>query len=559
MLKSLSIRDFVIVERLVLEFETGFTALTGETGAGKSILLDALALALGDRADAQSIRDGADRAEVEVEFDTRSMPVIEAWLAEQALDGDPGTVSLRRVIERSGRSRAFINGRSTTLAGLREVGERLVDIHGQHEHQRLLRADVQRETLDAHGGLEAQVLAVASAWREWQRWQEARAQLAREQASRSAEIDQIAWQLEELDRLDVSAGEWDEVQAEQSRLAHAAALIEGADSALTALSEDEGAALERVGAIASRLRSLADHDSALVPLIELLDGAEAQMQEAVHGLRRYRDRVDLDPARLQAVERRMDAIHGAARKLRTTPDEMPALRARLAARAEELATLGDEVVLAEREAEAGRAYRAAAAVLGAARRKAAQKLSREVSAAMADLALGIGRFEVSLVAIEGGSLHGDERVEFLIATNAGSPARPLARVASGGELSRVSLAIQVITSRRSAVPTLIFDEVDSGIGGAVAEQVGRKLRALGAERQVLCVTHLPQVASQAAHQWTVAKSVERGVTRSSVRVLDAPARIEEIARMLGGASITETTRRHAAEMLSGRGPVGLGT
>ncbi len=556
MLKSLSIRDFVIVERLSLEFEAGFTALTGETGAGKSILLDALALALGDRADAQAIREGADRAEVEVEFDTQRMPAIEAWLGEQALEGDPGTVSLRRVIERSGRSRAFINGRATTLAGLRDLGDRLVDIHGQHEHQRLLRAEVQRDTLDAHGGLDAQRLAVASAWREWQRWQEARAQFVREQASRSAELDQITWQLEELDKLDVGMGEWDEVQAEQSRLAHAAALIEGADGALSALSEEEGAALERVGGIAARLRSLADHDAALVPLIELLDGAEAQMQEAVHGLRRYRDRVDLDPGRLQAVERRLEAIHGAARKLRTTPDAMPALRERLAARAEELATLGNEVALARREGEAERAYRAAAVPLGAARRKTAQKLSREVSAAMVDLALGLGRFEVSLVAIEGGSLHGDERVEFLIATNAGTPARPLARVASGGELSRVSLAIQVITSRRSAVPTLIFDEVDAGIGGAVAEQVGRKLRALGAERQVLCVTHLPQVASQAAHQWTVAKAVERGITRSTVRVLDEPARVEEIARMLGGASMTETTRRHAAEMLSVRNQVG---
>jgi DNA repair protein RecN (Recombination protein N) len=551
MLKSLSIRDFVIVERLSLEFEPGFTALTGETGAGKSILLDALALALGDRADPQAIREGAERAEIEVEFDISAMPVLAQQLAAEALDGDPGVLILRRVMDRGGRSRAFINGRASTLTALRDLGERLVDIHGQHEHQRLLRPEVQREVLDAQGGHEALVDAVEAAWREWQRWREAREAFAREQATRVAERDQLVWQVDELQRLDPQAGEWDEVQQEQSRLAHAASLIEGAEQAVSAISEDEGAALERVGTVAASLRPLADIDATLAPLVELLDGAEAQLQEAVHGLRRYRDRVDLDPERLRSVEQRLEALHGTARKLRTRPDELPALRERLSARLAELETLGDEAAMAAREAAAAEAWREAATRLSAARRKAAQKLSREVSAAMADLSLGVARFEVALEPIEGGSAHGAERIEFLIATNAGSPPRSLARVASGGELSRVSLAIQVITSNRSAVPTLIFDEVDAGIGGAVAEQVGRKLAALGEGRQVLCVTHLAQVAAQAAHQWTVAKAVERGVTRSTVQVLDASARVEEIARMLGGTSITATTRRHAAEMLGG--------
>ncbi len=551
MLKSLSIRDYVIVERLELSFERGFTALTGETGAGKSILIDALALALGDRADPGTVRQGAERAEIEVEFDTRAVPAVATWLEEQGLEADPDQLILRRLIERGGRTRAFINGRAAPLSQLREAGEHLVDIHGQHEHQRLLRAEVQRDLLDAHGGCDTELAQVTANWREWQACRAALADLDRASAARLAEQDQLRWQVEELQRLDLQVGEWGEVQHEQSRLAHAAALIEGAQSALSALSEDDESALARLAASGTRLRILAGFDASLEPLLELLSGSEAQLQEAVQDLRRYRDRVDLDPARLDQVERRLEAIHGIARKLRVAPDALPELRIRGEERLAQLASVGDASVLAARLDAAEKAYRVAARTLSSVRRKAAAKLGKEVSAAMADLALGVARFEVTLQPLVDGSAHGDERVEFLIATNAGMAPRPLAKVASGGELSRVSLAIQVITAHRSAVSTLIFDEVDAGIGGAVAEMVGRTLRVLGADRQVLCVTHLPQVAACAEQQWTVAKESAAGVTRTAVRVLDPAGRVEEIARMLGGASITETTRRHAAEMLGG--------
>ena len=496
-------------------------------------------------------RQGAERAEIEVEFDTRAVPAVATWLEEQGLEADPDQLILRRLIERGGRTRAFINGRAAPLSQLREAGEHLVDIHGQHEHQRLLRAEVQRDLLDAHGGCDTELAQVTANWREWQACRAALADLDRASAARLAEQDQLRWQVEELQRLDLQVGEWGEVQHEQSRLAHAAALIEGAQSALSALSEDDESALARLAASGTRLRILAGVDASLEPLLELLSGSEAQLQEAVQELRRYRDRVDLDPARLDQVERRLEAIHGIARTLRVAPDALPELRIRGEERLAQLASVGDASVLAARLDAAEKAYRVAARTLSSVRRKAAAKLGKEVSAAMADLALGVARFEVTLQPLVDGSAHGDERVEFLIATNAGMAPRPLAKVASGGELSRVSLAIQVITAHRSAVSTLIFDEVDAGIGGAVAEMVGRTLRVLGADRQVLCVTHLPQVAACAEQQWTVAKESAAGVTRTAVRVLDPAGRVEEIARMLGGASITETTRRHAAEMLGG--------
>jgi len=551
MLKRLTIRDFVIVDQLSLEFELGFTVLTGETGAGKSILIDALALALGDRADPDTVRAGAERAEIEVEFDVSDSPRAGAWLAEQALDGDPGTLLLRRVIERSGRTRAFINGRGTTLGQMREIGEQLVDIHGQHEHQLLLRAEVQRDALDAQGGLEALAAETAAAWREWQRWRAAREALAREAGRRNQERDQLIWQIEELKRLALRSGEWGEVQADHGRLAHAAALLEGAEACLQHLEGDDGAALSALAAAESRLRGLLGYDASLAGVIELCDGAEAQLQEAVHALRHYRDRVDLDPERLRAVEQRLEAIHGIARKLRTPPEELPALLEQLNGRLAELEETGDDAALAGKEAAARALYDRVAQDLTAQRRKAASRLGREVSAAMKDLALGVARFEVQFVPVEQGSAAGNERAEFLIATNTGVEAKPLARVASGGELSRVSLAIQVITSRRAAVSTLIFDEVDAGIGGAVAEAVGRKLAALGHDRQVLCVTHLPQVAAQAGHQWSVSKVSNRSGTRSEVLALDSRGRVEEIARMLGGAAAT--ARKHAAELLASRG------
>lgn len=549
MLIRLSVRDFALVDALELEFERGFTALTGETGAGKSILVDALELALGARADASVVRAGAERAEVAAEFAVERMPAVQAWLAERALEGDENRVLLRRVVDRNARSRAFVNGAAATVQQLGELGELLVDIHGQHAHQSLVRAPAQRELLDAHAGLAPAVREVGAAYRDWQRHARLRAEQETHAAARAAEREQLSWQVDELRRLAPRPGEWDEIQAEQSRLAHAASLIDGARAALDAVSESDGAAAGAVAAAASRLRALTGYDGALAEPVALLDGAAAQIEEAAHALRRYAERVELDPARLAEAERRLDALHSTARKFRIGPETLPAHAERLAARLAELDAASDPEALREQEAAAKGRYDKLAAALTAARRQAATKLARQVVAAMKELAMAGGKLEVALRPVAGGSAQGNESVELLVSTNPGVEPRALAKVASGGELSRISLAIQVITAKAAAVPTLVFDEVDAGIGGAVAEVVGRKLRVLGAERQVLCVTHLAQVAAQADHQWSVAKLTVNGATRSRVTVLAADERVEEVARMLGGVKITDASRSHAREML----------
>ena len=549
MLTSLSVRDFAIVDALDLAFEPGFTALTGETGAGKSILVDALALALGQRADAGVIRAGAERAEVVAEFAVERIPAVEGWLAAAALEGDPGRLLLRRIVERGGRSRAFINGTAATVQQLGEVGALLADIHGQHEHQSLLRVAAQCELLDTHAGLSALAREVTAAHREWQQLARLRTAQETDAAARLAERERLAWQADELRKLGARRGEWEEVNAEQSRLAHAAGLIEGARAAVEAIADADGAAAGVVGAAAARLRSLAGYDAALAEPLALLEGASAQLGEAAHLLRRYADRVELDPQRLAEVEARLEAMHSTARKFRVSPELLPELGEQLAARLAELEASSDVEALRMREAAARAKYAELAGRLSGARRQAAAKLARQVTAAMKELGMAGGRFEVALRPIEGGSAQGDEAIEFLVSANAGVEPRSLARVASGGELSRISLAIQVITAKAAAVPTLVFDEVDAGIGGAVAEIVGRKLRLLGAERQVLCVTHLPQVAALAEHQWSVSKAAAGGATRCRVTVLEDDERVEELARMLGGVTISDATRRHAREML----------
>jgi len=549
MLVNLSIRDFAIVDALDLEFDRAFTTLTGETGAGKSILIDALALALGERADATMVRAGAERAEVVAEFAIDRLPGVETWLRENELEGDPGRVLLRRVVDRNGRSRAFINGTAATVQQLTTVSESLIDIHGQHAHQSLVRGEAQRAILDVHAGLAPLAREVGVMWKAWQSLVKARAEYETNAAARNAEHEQVAWQVEELRKLAPRPGEWEEVSAEQSRLAHAAGLLEGAQAAVEALSDSETAAASAVSATIARLRALVDYDAALREPLALLEGAEAQLAEAAHALRHYADRVELDPGRLADVERRVEALHSTARRLRTVPEALPELLERLAARLDELEVASNLDALVAQEQEARARYEERARTLSAQRKTAAAKLSKDVTAAMKELAMAGGRFTAALRPIEGGSAQGNESVEFLVSANPGQEPRPLAKVASGGELSRISLAIQVITSKAAAVPTMIFDEVDAGIGGAVAEIVGKKLRALGRERQVLCVTHLPQVAAQADHQWSVAKATANGAVRSSVAVLDEAARIEELARMLGGTRITATTRKHAAEML----------
>ncbi|KWF74410.1 DNA repair protein RecN [Burkholderia multivorans] len=548
MLRHLSIRDFVIVAALDLEFDAGFTVFSGETGAGKSILIDALALALGERADASVVRTGCSRADITAEFTPHDR--VARWLDEHAFDAED-TVMLRRVIDANGRSRAFINGTSATLAQLRELGEMLVDIHGQHAHQLLMRPDAQRELFDTHAGLVAETANVARAWRVWRDATQAIDAAKAHERELQLEREKLAWQLAELDKLAPQPGEWEEVSAEHKRLSHSANLIEGVRGALDALSESDEAMLTQLGAIVSKLRSLADYDAALGDALASLEPAEIQLQEAVYSLSHYAQRLDLDPDRLAQVEMRLDALHSTARKFRLPPDtlheEHAARRAQLAA----LDAAADLGALEAAQAKAWDAYLADAKRLSKARAQAAKALGTAVTAGMQELSMAGGSFEVALVPLADGGPHGLEQIEFRVAGHAGVPLRPLAKVASGGELARISLALAVIASAASPTPTLIFDEVDTGIGGGVAEVVGRLLHQLGRDRQVLCVTHLPQVAARGDHHFQVAKgSDEHGGTVSTVVALDKASRIEEVARMLGGLEITATTRKHAKEMLA---------
>jgi DNA repair protein RecN (Recombination protein N) len=549
MLQRLTITDFVIVERLELEFGTGFTVLTGETGAGKSILVDALALTLGERAEAIAVREGAARADITAEFDISGNRALAGWLADCDLGGDEGLCLLRRVVESSGRSRGFINGHPATAAQLREAADFLVDIHGQHQHQSLSRPATQRALLDAYGGLEAQAALVSELWRTWSRRREERLAFEGNAAAIAAERERLEWQAQDLESLKLVPGEWAAVGAEHARLAHAASLIEAAQAGVEMLSEGEGAALEQVNAVIARLQPLLVHDPRLKDILGALEPAQIQLQEAASELRRYGERTDLDPQRLREVEQRLDALHGAARKYRVDPEALPALAEHTRERLAELGAGGDPGTLQRREAEAEAACREAAKKLSAGRRKAAKKLGEAVTAGMQDLAMQGGVFEVSLEPLAAPAAHGLEQVEFRVAPHPGVTAQPIAKTASGGELSRLSLAIQTVLSRVAKVPTLIFDEVDVGIGGRVAEIVGRMLRELGARHQVMCITHLPQVAATAERQWQVSKVTRGGKVSTAVVALDPASRIEEIARMLGGVKITDTTRRHAAEML----------
>ena len=549
MLRALSIRDFVIVDRMDLEFEPGFTVLTGETGAGKSILIDALAMVLGERGDAGTVRQGAERSEISAEFEIAGLAPLQRWLAENDLAGDIDACLLRRVIDSSGRSRAFINGRAATLAQLRAAGEHLVDIHGQHEHQSLVRAAAQRGLLDAYAGLCDTAGAVAAGWQRWQDLRQQRDAFETNAAAFAAEREQLEWQVRDLEALKFDSGEWQELHAEHVRLAHAQSLIEAAQYAMDTLSEDDNSSSTQLAAASSRLDSVRGYDVRLKEIIDIIDSAQAQAQEAVYMLRDYQQRLELDPRRLQEIEQRLDAVHATARRVRVTPELLPEALARTRQRLDELGASGDVETLRQREAEAHAVYLAEAKKLGAGRRQAAKKLAGKVTAAMQTLALAGSRFEIALHALAEGNAGGLEQIEFLVSAHESIAPRPLAKVASGGELSRISLAIQTVTSEIAQVPTLIFDEVDAGIGGRVAEIVGRMLKNLGKKHQVMCVTHLPQVAVAADRQWRVTKTAADGKVLSHAVVLDDRQRIEEIARMLGGVKITETTRRHAAEML----------
>jgi len=553
MLQTLSLRDFVIVDQLELDLSSGFTVLTGETGAGKSILLDALSLVLGERADSSQIREGSNRAEISALFriDPQQIDHFNHWLDEQGfpLEDEGQSLLLKRTVEVNGRSRAFINGSVATLAQLREAGDQLVDIHGQHAHQLLLKGGAQRELLDRHANHMDLVTEVAQLFKTLN---ESRRKL--EQAENAGqdverERERLEWQLEELTELSPLEGEWTTIQSEHARLANGAKIISGCQEAIDVLSDAENSVESTLSKASANMSALAEHDSALSDISQALESAQIQIDEAVHSLNRYLQKLDLDPARLSEVEERMQALHSAARKYRTEADDLPKLLLDTTERLEALTASQNIEALREKVQQEELAYLKQAKQLTQKRNKAALDLGEQVTAAMQDLSMAGGQLEIALLPLAEGGAHGLEQIEFLVAGHAGSTPRSLAKVASGGELARISLAISVITSKASFTPTLIFDEVDAGIGGAVAETVGKLLRQLGESHQILCVTHLPQVAAQGNHHLKVSKSQAGDKTLSQVAPLGRSERVEEVARMLGGATITDTTRRHARELL----------
>ena len=545
MLRRLSLRDFVIVTELEVEFDGGFSVLTGETGAGKSILIDALQLALGSRGDVGVLREGSTRAEIGAEFDTPLS--LAGWLDEAGFDASDSLL-LRRTIDAQGKSRAWINGSAATLAQLREVADHLVDIHGQHAWQSLTRPTSVRGLLDAYGGIDGAPLAAS--WQQWRMAQEALAHARGAQADLERERERLAWQIGELDKLAPGDGEWDELDAEHRRLSNAQALMDGARAALDAVAQADENAEHLAGMAIDRLQHVAEFDPTLAGVIEALQGAQAQLQDAAHTLSSYLNRDDLDPQHLQSLDERLSAWMSLARRYRRPPAELPALLAQWRG---ELAALDAATDLdgLQRAADAAQAaFDAQAAKVSKQRRTAAPKLAAAVTQAMQQLGMAGGRFEVSLTAQDAPQSFGLESAEFLVAGHAGSTPRPMAKVASGGELSRIALAIAVTTSQLGEAGTLIFDEVDAGVGGAVAETVGRLMKQLGRDRQVLAVTHLPQVAACADHHFVVAKQMQGGRVRSDVGAVTGEARVGEVARMLGGERLSSTSLAHAQEMLS---------
>jgi len=548
MLRSLSIRNFVVVETLDVALAEGLTVLTGETGAGKSILLDAIGLLLGDRFEVRQLRAGADRAELAAGFDVADCPSARAWLAEHALGGDGDEVLLRRVLDAQGRSRAWINGSAATLAQLKSLGEMLVAIHGQHAHQSLEQPEIQRAVVDAFGGFTTLTQEVAQRWRAWRAAVERLEAAATAAEATASEREFLEQRQRELSTLAVTEAEWRELSSSQSRLAHAAELIALASDGVAALSESDDAIATTLAHLVQRLRAAVTHDPALADVLALLEPAAIELDEAARALRDYQRRLDLDPAELARVEDRLAAVHDLARKHRVRPEALPALLAETEARLASLADSADAEALARRAEEAETKFRQAAKDLSKKRRFHANELAHRVTETMQTLAMTGGRFEVAIEPLAIPASYGIDSVEFRVASHPAQAPAPLARVASGGELSRIALALSVVASEAGAVPTLVFDEVDAGIGGAVAATVGGLMQALAARRQVLCVTHLPQVAAFADTHLRVTKASRDADVVSDLAQLDAKSRVEELARMLGGAEITAKTRAHAREL-----------
>ena len=549
MLRRLSLRDFVIVSTLDVEFDAGFSVLTGETGAGKSILVDALQLALGSRGDAGVVREGAARAEIVAEFDAPAS--LAAWLEEGGFETNDSLL-LRRTIDAQGKSRAWVNGGAATIAQLREAADHLVDIHGQHAWQSLTRGPAVRALLDAFAGVDAAPLAAL--WSGWKQATEALAAAGTQQAGLERERERLAWQIGEVDKLAPGADEWAELEAEHTKLANVQSLIDAARTALDAVSEADDNADALTGRALHALQDVASFDAQLASTIEVLQSARAQLQDAAHTLGSYLNHTDLEPQRLQALDERLSAWVGLARRYRRPPSELSALLAQWKDELRALDAAADLEALQRQLANTLGAFETEAKRVSAARRAAVPKLANAVTQAMQQLGMAGGRFEVALTKHDAPQSFGSESAEFLVAGHAGSTPRPLAKVASGGELSRIALAIAVTTSQLEgsdgAAGTLIFDEIDAGVGGAVAETVGRLMKQLGRDRQVLAVTHLPQVAACADHHFVVSKQMRGGLTLSEVHSVSGEQRVAEVARMLGGERLSNTRLAHAQEMLS---------
>lgn len=553
MLSHIHIRNFAIVDLLELDLAPGMSTLTGETGAGKSILLDALGLALGDRADSGVVRHGCDRAEVSVSFDIRQQAAAQQWLADRELDMD-GECLIRRTLTSEGRSKGYINGQPQPMAALRELGEMLVDIHGQHAHQALLRRDEQRHTLDQYAGNAKLLTQTQHAYQHWAELNQELELLRQDRQQRESKLELLRYQTSELESISPQPDEMAQLEQEHQRLAHASRLLESTQHALQQLHEnDEGAIISQLQRLNRELTEMQGFDSKLTPICELLESAAIQLDEAHNELRHYQDSVEIDPQQLSLVESRLSELHDVARKHQCQPEQLPELLQQLQDELTNIESTGIKYDSLESEIDtAAQAYFTLAKKLSKARRSAANKLEKAVTENLQSLSMSGSRFEIASQPLEKGELspYGQEKIAFLISTNPGQPAQPMSKIASGGELSRISLAIQVVTSRVHGIPTVIFDEVDVGIGGGTAEIVGQMLRQLGHHSQVLCVTHQPQVAAQGHQHLQVHKQANKESTTTAIIELAEMARIDELARMLGGVTITEQTRAHAQEMLT---------
>jgi DNA repair protein RecN (Recombination protein N) len=543
-LKRIVLRDFVIVSALELDLESGFSVLTGETGAGKSILIDALQLVTGARADTGVIREGAARTEVSAEFDTA--PGLQAVLEEAGFESD-GTLLLRRTVDTQGKSRAWVNGSPATAQQLRAIGEQLLDIHGQHAWQSLTRPEAVCGLLDAYAKVNTN--ALSQLWADWRQAQAALTQATQAQDSLQRERERLAWQIGEVDKLAPGAHEWDELNANHSRLSNGQALLDAAEGAVTLLEDDDNNALRQLHNALQLLQAQAHLEADFKDPLEALNSSIAQIEDAVHTLRSYARRTEPDPQRLAELDARMGLWVSLARRYKRAPNELPDLLQSWKAELTQLDAAADLDGLQAAERKAQAAYMTEAKSISKQRAKAAPMLAQSITHAMQGLGMQGGQFQVTLEPLAQPQLSGLEEVQFLAAGHAGSSPRPVGKVASGGELSRMALAIAVTTSQLGTAQTLIFDEVDSGVGGAVAETVGRLMQQLGVDRQVLAVTHLPQVAACADHHLVVSKQMQGQTTLSSVAAVVGEQRVGEIARMLGGEKLSSTTLAHAKEML----------